>query len=63
MTHVIRQQILQGIRHKKVYTFEEYDAMLRFTCGVEPSHNGQPTTDPNYSSHLIKLHEIMGADA
>jgi len=56
------QQLLTSIRHKKAYSFEEYEAMLRFVCGVEAPADGRPITDPSYSSHLIKLHELVGTD-
>jgi len=57
------QHILMGIRHKKSYTFEEYEAMLRFTCGIEVKSVGDRITDPSYNAHIVKLHELVGPGA
>jgi hypothetical protein len=46
-----------------MYTFEEYEAMLKFTCGVEAMSSAALKSDQAFNSHLIKLHEVMGSDA
>lgn len=43
--------MLEGIRRKPSFTFEEYQTMLNLQCGV---HQGQ-ALDRNYSMYLLDL--------
>ena len=52
--------MLDNIRKKQVFTFDEYKAMLDLQCGVDQSNrNGAPqATDRNYSMYIIDLHGL-----
>ncbi|PFH54828.1 hypothetical protein AMATHDRAFT_134263 [Amanita thiersii Skay4041] len=54
------QEMLDGIREKQVFSFDEYQSMLNLQCGVDPSipSEGQKTTDRNYSMYVIELHGL-----
>lgn len=57
--------MLDDIRKKQVFTFDEYKAMLDLQCGVDQSNrNGAPqATDRNYSMYIIDLHGLeLGED-
>ncbi|ETW86911.1 hypothetical protein HETIRDRAFT_377575 [Heterobasidion irregulare TC 32-1] len=58
-------EMLDSIRKKQVFTFDEYKAMLDLQCGVDQSNrNGAPqATDRNYSMYVIDLHGLeLGED-
>ncbi|KAK2461622.1 hypothetical protein APHAL10511_006085 [Amanita phalloides] len=54
------QAMLDGIRQKQNFSFDEYQAMLDLQCGVVPtSESGvQKATDRNYSVYVIDLHGL-----
>ncbi|KAL1737539.1 Sec8 exocyst complex component-specific domain-containing protein [Schizophyllum commune] len=49
------QDMLESIRSKPVFTFDEYETMLKFQCGLD-STKGK--TDRNYSMFVIELHGL-----
>jgi exocyst complex component 4 len=52
--------MLNGIREKRSFSFDEYQAMLNLQCGVDSSSddNTQKATDRNYSMYVIDLHGL-----
>ena len=51
--------MLDGIRKRQSFTFDEYQTMLNLQCGVDPSRpNESRATDRNYSLYVIDLHGL-----
>ncbi|KAI0080371.1 hypothetical protein K474DRAFT_1590049 [Panus rudis PR-1116 ss-1] len=54
--------LLDAIRRKQEYSFEEYKTLLDLQCGVDPAatgeHAGAQATDRNYNMYLIELHGL-----
>ncbi|KAH9857960.1 Sec8 exocyst complex component-specific domain-containing protein [Lenzites betulinus] len=52
--------MLDTVRQKQEFTFDEYKAILDLQCGVQPSHtNGAAqAADRNYNMYLIELHGL-----
>ncbi|KAI0361385.1 hypothetical protein OH77DRAFT_1417634 [Trametes cingulata] len=52
--------MLDTVRQKQEFTFDEYKAILDLQCGVQPSPtNGMAqATDRNYNMYLIELHGL-----
>jgi exocyst complex component 4 len=48
------QAMLDRIRIKQTFRFEEYQAMLNLQCGVDQGE----ATDPNYSMYLLDLQRL-----
>jgi len=57
------QQLLSSIKQKRVCTFDEYEAMLNYMCGVDPQAKDKGGSDKDYNSYLIDLFELAGQDA
>jgi len=53
------QDMINGIRQKQEFSFDEYKTMLDLQCGVDPNGGGagQPT-DRNYNMYVIDLHGL-----
>lgn len=63
------QQLLDTIRKKQEFTFDEYKTILDLQCGVDPTlgeKGANQASDRNYSMYVIELHglelENSGAD-
>ncbi|KAF8167728.1 exocyst complex component sec8 [Crassisporium funariophilum] len=55
------QEMLDGIRKRQTFTFDEYQAMLNLQCGVDSSQGSDAAgkaTDRNYSLYVIDLHGL-----
>ncbi|PCH33923.1 hypothetical protein WOLCODRAFT_135391 [Wolfiporia cocos MD-104 SS10] len=55
------QDMLDSIRQKQEFTFDEYKTMLDLQCGVDPSQSestASQATDRNYSMYVIDLHGL-----
>lgn len=56
------QEMLDGIRKKQAFSFEEYQTMLNLQCGVDQTRTGDErtsrATDRNYSMYVIDLHGL-----
>ena len=55
------QEMLEGVRQKQQYSFDEYKSMLALQCGVDQTlgdSGAQNATDRNYSSYVIDLHGL-----
>ncbi|KIY45798.1 hypothetical protein FISHEDRAFT_48635 [Fistulina hepatica ATCC 64428] len=53
------QDMLDSIRQKATFTFEEYQTMLSFQCGVDPlGGEGVKAQDRNFSMYVIDLHGL-----
>jgi exocyst complex component 4 len=55
------QAMLDSIRQKQSFSFEEYETMLNLQCGVDPKQGeaGRAhATDRNYSMYIIDLHGL-----
>lgn len=48
------QQMLDSIREKQIFTFEEYQIMLNLQCGVDQGE----AVDRNYSMYLLDLQSL-----
>ncbi|KAF7306760.1 Sec8 exocyst complex component specific domain-containing protein [Mycena indigotica] len=56
---VTPQEMLDGIRKKQDFTFDEYQIMLNLQCGVvEGSGEGAKPVDRNFSMYVIDLHGL-----
>lgn len=57
----ILQDMLDGIRQKAVFSFEEYQTMLNLQCGVVTA-DGEAgiakALDRNYGMYMIELHGL-----
>ncbi|RPD82339.1 hypothetical protein L226DRAFT_541685 [Lentinus tigrinus ALCF2SS1-7] len=53
-------ELLDAVRQKQEFTFDEYKAILDLQCGVEPSRTGgvAQAADRNYNMYLIELHGL-----
>ena len=47
--------MLDGIRQRQDFTFDEYEAMLNLQCGVDSADNEIKPKDRNYSMYVIDL--------
>ncbi|KAF8898925.1 exocyst complex component sec8 [Infundibulicybe gibba] len=55
------QDMLQRIRNKQAFNFDEYQTMLNMQCGVDPTEGemaASRATDRNYSMYVIDLHGL-----
>ncbi|KAF9015552.1 exocyst complex component sec8 [Cyathus striatus] len=55
------QEMIDGIRQKQLFTFDEYQTMLNLQCGVKPLEGEMASTqvtDRNYSMYVIDLHGL-----
>jgi exocyst complex component 4 len=54
------QEMLNGAREKQLFNFDEYQTMLNFQCGVDPSDavTVSNATDRDYSSYVVELHGL-----
>ncbi|CAK5280151.1 unnamed protein product [Mycena citricolor] len=54
------QEMLDGIRKKQEFSFDEYQLMLNLQCGVYEDGNGEgaKAADRSYSMYLIDLHGL-----
>lgn len=51
--------MLDGIRKKQSFTFDEYQTMLNLQCKVLGEGEGGPQpADRNYSMYVIELHGL-----
>lgn len=53
--------MLDSVRQKQEYTFDEYKGMLALQCGVDQTlgdAGAQNATDRNYASYVIDLHGL-----
>jgi exocyst complex component 4 len=61
------QEMLDGIRKRQSYSFDDYQTMLNLQCGVDPASadGAAQATDRNYSMYMIDLHglEMEQSDA
>lgn len=53
--------MLAGIRKRQEFTFDEYQIMLNFQCGVEEGK--KDPMDRNYSMYMIDLHGLELEDS
>ncbi|KAI1789788.1 Sec8 exocyst complex component-specific domain-containing protein [Ganoderma leucocontextum] len=52
-------ELLDTVRQKQEFTFDEYKAILDLQCGVQSSApGGVQATDRNYNMYLIELHGL-----
>lgn len=55
------QELLDAIRIKQEFSFDEYKTILDLQCGVDPTQgeNGaNQATDRGYSMYVIELHGL-----
>ncbi|KAF8213248.1 exocyst complex component sec8 [Mycena galopus ATCC 62051] len=52
------QEMLDGIRKKQTFTFDEYQTMLNLQCKVAEGEDGPRATDRNFSMYVIDLHGL-----
>lgn len=53
--------MLDSIRQKQFFSFEQYETMLNLQCGVDPTQGEAgrtQATDRNYSMYVIDLHGL-----
>ena len=52
--------MLDTVRQKQEFTFDEYKAVLDLRCGVQPADAGgvAQASDRNYNMYLIELHGL-----
>jgi exocyst complex component 4 len=53
--------MLEGIRAKQEFSFDEYQTMLMLQCGINPAEGDAgigTATDRNYSVYVIDLHGL-----
>ncbi|KAJ7630763.1 exocyst complex component sec8 [Roridomyces roridus] len=52
------QEMLDGIREKQLFTFDEYQTMLNMQCKVVGEGEGPQPADRSYSMYVIELHGL-----
>ncbi|KAF5384828.1 hypothetical protein D9615_001370 [Tricholomella constricta] len=55
------RDMLDGVRKKPSFVFDEYQTMLNLQCGVNPAEGEEraaKATDRNYSMYMIELHGL-----
>jgi exocyst complex component 4 len=52
------QDMLDSIREKQLFSFDEYKTMLDLQCGVNQREGLGQATDRNYSMYVIDLHGL-----
>ncbi|KAJ7169705.1 exocyst complex component sec8 [Mycena filopes] len=52
------QDMLDSIRKKQIFTFEEYSTMLGLQCKILPGEEGVKGADRNFSMYVIDLHGL-----
>ncbi|KAF9447796.1 exocyst complex component sec8 [Macrolepiota fuliginosa MF-IS2] len=60
------QDMLDRIREKQSFNFDEYKTMLSFQCGVNPAEGDAgvvKATDRKYSMYVIELHGLVMDDS
>lgn len=57
ITDTLQKVMLEGIKAKQEFSFDEYHAMLKLQCGVDDS-SGSQASDKNYGMHLIDLQRM-----
>ncbi|EKM84205.1 hypothetical protein AGABI1DRAFT_52016 [Agaricus bisporus var. burnettii JB137-S8] len=60
------QAMLDEIRKKQVFTFDEYKTMLSLQCGVDPAEGDAgavKATDRGYNMYIIELHGLVMDDS
>jgi len=50
--------MLDSIREKQLFSFDEYKIMLDLQCGVQGQSDVTQATDRNYSMYVIDLHGL-----
>lgn len=52
--------MIDSIRQKNLFSFDEYKTMLDLQCGVDPTVAGgaAQATDRNYNMYVIDLHGL-----
>jgi exocyst complex component 4 len=50
--------MLDSIREKQLFSFDEYKTMLDIQCGVSQGQGAAQATDRNYSMYVIDLHGL-----
>ncbi|KXN85672.1 putative exocyst complex component sec8 [Leucoagaricus sp. SymC.cos] len=64
--HLTPQDMLNRIREKQTFTFDEYKTMLSFQCGVNPAEGDAgvaKATDRKYNMYVIELHGLVMDDS
>ncbi|KAJ6574932.1 Sec8 exocyst complex component-specific domain-containing protein [Mycena capillaripes] len=56
--NVSPQDMLDGIRKKQIFTFDEYQMMLNLQCKVVAGDDGPKAGDRNFSMYVIDLHGL-----
>lgn len=53
------QEMLNGARERHLFNFDEYQTMLNFQCGVDPSDaTSSKAIDRDYGSYVVELHGL-----
>lgn len=63
--HLSPRELLETIRQKQEFSFEEYRTMLSLQCNVDESKGEagiSEATDRNYSMYIIDLHSIVDVE-
>jgi exocyst complex component 4 len=58
--------MLDKIRERQTFTFDEYKTMLSFQCGVNPTEGEAgvaKATDRKYNMYVIELHGLVMDDS
>lgn len=58
--------MLDRIREKQIFNFDEYKTMLSFQCGVNPLEGDAgvvKATDRKYNMYVIELHGLVMDDS
>ena len=58
--HGALQDMIDSIRQRHSFSFDEYKTMLDLQCGVDPTVPGSAAhaTDRNYNMYVIDLHGL-----
>lgn len=54
--------MLDGVRKRPQFSFDEYKSMLYLQCGVDQTLGDPGVTDNDINMHLIELHGLVVDD-
>jgi len=51
-------ELIESIKYKQEFSFEEYHVMLKLTCGVDQTVPNASPADRSYGMHVIELQQL-----
>jgi exocyst complex component 4 len=52
------KDILESVRRKQIFSFDEYRSILKLQCGVDQTAGDEQALDKTYGTYAIDLHRL-----